>query len=406
MGATTLNVKETSGFSKGDRISISSGGVSEQKRIVDLGSIILDQPLEHDFPKGAKVSKLRGEAASAKDDEVGVEEEEAPSDVDPNNYGPKPITFYVYRASGDVHYPLENVNVGDLAGVMWYLHNEIVPAPVRKYGIDRIRRYKVRMRPVVEFWNVHHTYFGPFMAYDAAKCTTPMGKQVYDQYGYILGCQPVTPGRSAYEADEETLTPEACSAPDLGCRSPVWYSLPGACPLKKLRPTDVEYTQKIHGVTEKLGHTLIASSDDDAKSDTCIASEPGGRCDNPTGAPDCAYSVEDAGEVLLDELVGIKPNFNDWFQNITVTREYDEKTDKGIGVSFWDGRQDKDKCQARLHSAQVMFEQKFGRDNDLTEGQPVCDFDSWYDQEFTWKRNHTGAMKPTRGFSWESHATV
>jgi hypothetical protein len=32
----------------------------------------------------------------------------------------------VYRAQGETTYPPENVNVADLGGVMWYLHNEIV----------------------------------------------------------------------------------------------------------------------------------------------------------------------------------------------------------------------------------------------------------------------------------------
>lgn len=287
------------------------------------------------------------------------------------------------------------------------MHNEIVGAPSRKYGIDRIRRYKIKMRPVVEFWNVHHTYFGPFMAYDMARCQTPSCKDVYGAYGYILGCQAVTPGRSGYEAMEDTMSEKACYAPDISCKSPMWYSLPGACPLKKISAQAVSDHQKDHGIENALSKDMVAQSADEEKNDECRAAEPGGRCEGePTGAPDCVYSVEDAGEISLDELAGTLPSFKEWFINISVTREYNTHTDKGIKCSFWDGRDDKQACMDRLTAAMAMFESKHGVDSDLTEGQPVCDFDSWYDGEFTWKRNHTGAIEPSRGFSWEDGDAV
>jgi hypothetical protein len=341
--------------------------------------------------------------------EEGEEEEKEAANVDPEHYGPKPVTFYVYRASGDTDYPLENVNVGDLPGVMWYLHNEIVGAPVRKYGIDRIRRYKVKMRPVVEFWNVHHTYFGPFMAYDMARCETPSCKEVYRAYGYMIGCQPVTAGRSGYEAREETMSEKACSDPEISCKSPIWYSLPGACPLKKISRQAIYDHQKDHGIDNHVSHDMVANSTDEEKTDECRATEPGGRCEGePTGAPDCVYSVEDAGEISIDELAGTLPSFSEWFINTSVTREYSTHTDKGIGCSFWNGRDDKEKCMGRLTGAFAMFEQKHGLDPDLREGQPLCDFDGWYDRDgefsdgkFAWKQNHTGAVEPSRGFTWE-----
>ncbi|CAK0818296.1 unnamed protein product, partial [Prorocentrum cordatum] len=175
-GATQIQVESSHGFEIGDVITIShpaNGGYSEEREIVDMGSIILNKPLEHEYPAGSKA------------------EEEA-FQASPENSGPTVISFYLYRASGDTNYPLENVNVGNLAGVLWYLHNEIVVSPMRKYNIDRIKRFKIRMKPVVEFWNVHHANFGPFMAYDAARCSTPSCKDVYDLYGYIVGCQSVT----------------------------------------------------------------------------------------------------------------------------------------------------------------------------------------------------------------------
>ncbi|CAK0794477.1 unnamed protein product [Prorocentrum cordatum] len=127
--------------------------------------------------------------------------------------GPPTIKFYMYRASSSSSFPLSNVNTGDLAGVMWYLHNEIVGSPHRKYGIDRIRRYKMTFRPVVEFWNVHHSNFAPFFAFDAAQCTSDDCEKIYSKYGFLSGCQPVTPGRSAYQSEANSLIPERCNEP-------------------------------------------------------------------------------------------------------------------------------------------------------------------------------------------------
>lgn len=36
------------------------------------------------------------------------------------------LTFCMYRAQENNTYPIENVKMGTLGGMMWYLHNEIV----------------------------------------------------------------------------------------------------------------------------------------------------------------------------------------------------------------------------------------------------------------------------------------
>jgi len=138
---------------------------------------------------------------------------------------------------------------------------------------------------------------------------------------------------------------------------------------------------------------------------------PGGRCPDggqPTGAPDCTYSVEEAGEIMLDDLAGIQ-DYND-FWNVSFYRcqvlaanagnrtdlcmrntEYSGAIDKGIGNQFWDGRLDKVKCSHRLKVAEALFRKHYPHQRVLKP--PVCDFDMVYKAEFTWPVNHTGAAQ-------------
>jgi len=148
------------------------------------------------------------------------------------------------------------------------------------------------------------------------------------------------------------------------------------------------------------------------KTPECTKRMPGGLCpkgiDKPTGAPDCTYTYEDAGEILLDDLVGID-DYND-FWNVSYTRcakqkavgelpeetecrhnkEYDVKTDKGTGTDFWNGKLDKEKCTERLEKARKLFKEKFPEFPEHLE-EPPCEFDMYYDGEFKWNVNHSHA---------------
>eukprot|EP00404_Azadinium_spinosum_P032507 CAMPEP_0180566492 /NCGR_PEP_ID=MMETSP1037_2-20121125/6104_1 /TAXON_ID=632150 /ORGANISM="Azadinium spinosum, Strain 3D9" /LENGTH=157 /DNA_ID=CAMNT_0022583525 /DNA_START=428 /DNA_END=899 /DNA_ORIENTATION=- len=131
-----------------------------------------------------------------------------------------------------------------------------------------------------------------------------------------------------------------------------------------------------------------------AKSAECLGTMPGGRCEKATGAPDCTYSLEDAGMISLDDLTGIAADFWQGGQ-----KEYISELDKGVGTTFWDGRSDPARCAARMEAVRKLFKSRYP-DFPETLEEPTCDFDQYYKDEFTWEVNHTGAVQPQRGYDW------
>merc|ERR1712050_228479 len=145
-----------------------------------------------------------------------------------------------------------------------------------------------------------------------------------------------------------------------------------------------------------------------AKTADCLKRMPGGHCDKATGAPDCTYSYEEAGEIFLDELVGIK-DYNE-FWNTSYTRcankvarhelpknttcvhqkENVKALDKGIGTDFWNGVNDKAKGTERMDAVRALFKKNFPAFPDTLE-PPACEFDMYYNGEWDWPVNHTGA---------------
>lgn len=280
-----------------------------------------------------------------------------PAPDDPCRTGPCKRSFYMYRAQSDVDYAMENVNTANLAGVLWYLHNEVVKSTPRKFDVTRVLRLRVTMMTTQAWWNSHFSQFAPFMAFDGARCTVPNSDSFWDTYGFIIGCQgsqlDVANYRSYYQS-VKYCEPGKCNAP-------VWYSLPGECPAQ-----------------DYLG-----------KDEFCKARYPGGLCYsaynqtthegdphdwNVTGAWNCTYYVQWAGEVRLDELVGI--------ENYTIFRysgmkEYDEWTDRGEGVDFWDGIHNETACHDRMEKMRWLIHQSAQHLDpaefpfDLPE--PICD---------------------------------
>lgn len=251
-------------------------------------------------------------------------------------------TFYIYRAMGSAAYPPENVNAANAEGVMWYLHNEVVIFTPRKFGINRIMRFKVQYRTPEPLWR-QHIHFGTRYAFDSGKCTGP-GKceEDYARYGYFVGCNHVY----------DWPTPQFKDARYYG--EAAWYAFPGPCASKPFKEHD----------------------------DKCIQEFPGGACaGTPTGRGDCTYSYEPAGEVSVDELVGIK-DYTEFMAeggreyvpglglNSCKTRSM---CDKGIHTSFWDGKHDVAKNKQRVDHLLSVFKEKYPQWPSLPEAP--CDFD-------------------------------
>lgn len=260
-------------------------------------------------------------------------------------------TFYIYRAMGSAAYPPENVNAASAGGVMWYLHNEVVIFTPRKFGISRIMRFKVQYRTPEPLWR-QHIHFGTRYAFDSGKCTGP-GKceEDYARYGYFVGCNKVYNWPTPQFADARYY-PDAA-----------WYAFPGPCASKPFKEHD----------------------------EKCIRDFPGGACaGTPTGRGDCTYSYQPAGEVSVDELVGIK-NYTEFMA--AGGREYipglglnscktSSTCDKGNLLSFWDDKHNVAKNKQRVDHLLKIFKDKYPEWPSLPEAP--CDFD--IRKFYYWKR--------------------
>jgi len=238
---------------------------------------------------------------------------------------PVDMKFYMYRAQSDADYLPENINAADLPGVLWYLHNEIIVSTPRKYGVTRILRFEVTMQNTQDLYGHTRSQFGPFVAFDMGRCTVPNCQRLWDKYGYVVGCQTLG---SAYTS-ATTGNPGS------------WYSLPGPCP-------NMSYNMP--------------------KTEQCLTANPGGSCYEVTGERSCTFHVEHAGEIKLDEFVGIEDY--EMFRS-SGKQEYSVVQDQGIGLSFWDGKNDPANCSRRVRHAQDLFHQHYP-ERPATLAEPPC----------------------------------
>lgn len=254
-------------------------------------------------------------------------------------------TFYMYRVQSSQDYDPENQNMGSLAGMLWYLHHEIVWHPkLQRSGSffsspkTRIERFKVSTKATQPLHDLGMN-FGPVNAFDLTRCTGPYECSNFKSYGYTVGCEDWKGGAASFPHGQWTGLNKYPGA--------VWYSLPGPC--------------STMGIGKKTAQ--------------CIVDEPGGACrntDTPTGTGDCTYTYQKVGEISLNELEGLEDP--DAFKAMGGS-EYDVNADKGQGMDFWDGMKDEAKNQERINKAMQMFRDKFPDQPDLAD--PGCDFNQY-----------------------------
>eukprot|EP00929_Paragymnodinium_shiwhaense_P057149 TRINITY_DN285_c0_g1_i1.p1 TRINITY_DN285_c0_g1~~TRINITY_DN285_c0_g1_i1.p1 ORF type:complete len:466 (+),score=112.16 TRINITY_DN285_c0_g1_i1:53-1450(+) len=287
---------------------------------------------------------------------------------------PAPLyTFYMYRAQSDVSYPPLNANMASLSGVLWYLQNEVVNRcnsgghaggrgggeyGYRRFKISRILRYKVQTRATTPLFKAGMN-FGSRVAFDFGKNTGAFEpwqdmKYNYGHFGYNVGCS--TLGSTESSPYPKCPSNEGTSEHFCPVKYPdaYWYSMPGQCP-----------EQDIKHKTAK-----------------CQSRSPGGYCKGtPTGQGNCTWTYEDAGEIDIDELVGIKEKYGTHYKfckkGCMEYVKYGNKytRDQGKCVNFWDHRMDTAKNQERMDKADALFKKKYP--NMVSEKEmkpPKCDF--------------------------------
>lgn len=240
------------------------------------------------------------------------------------------MTFYMYRSTHDEEYALENANLANIAGSLWYLHNEVVISCPRKFDITRVKRYLITMKGTKAlFEGPKHYQFSQFTQFDQGKCTWNYSRceNLWDTYGFSPGCQPLDTNVAAY-----TTKP-----------SPVWYSLPGRCP-------SLEWNKK---------------------TPECDFFQPGGKCAEPDGTISCTWTSRPAGEISVSELSGITEPFADFCAS--GGKEYDVVFDKGINNDFWNGKKDPLLAAERYKRFVALFKEKYPS-WPATSPEPLCDW--------------------------------
>eukprot|EP00933_Yihiella_yeosuensis_P035943 TRINITY_DN29627_c0_g1_i1.p1 TRINITY_DN29627_c0_g1~~TRINITY_DN29627_c0_g1_i1.p1 ORF type:complete len:346 (-),score=65.12 TRINITY_DN29627_c0_g1_i1:302-1339(-) len=267
-------------------------------------------------------------SSSILDDEtldLDIEDDEEDTDAlkaNASEGGPQVYSFYVYRAKDKETYADENVNMANLPGVLWYLHNEVVGHCPRKFGVTRIIRYKITMRATPELAATGKN-FARLCHFDYAQCTGPESSlQDYSSYGYVVGCDKPSFKQASY--------PQA-----------TWYSFPGKCPEK-------DFKHKAN--CPKVGGL-------------CKPGEAWSRT--------CTWKKESAGEITLDQLTHIR-NFDARCKRGFA--EYNLNCDCGGGSNFWRGKTNYRVGLKRERWLQYLFKRHFPQYPAKLGKEPTCPY--------------------------------
>jgi hypothetical protein len=196
--------------------------------------------------------------------------------------------------------------------------------------------------------------FGVRVAFDRGACTGAFEHRhdcgpVWQHYGYIVGCNIV--GHGPYPTcppygngnDPEGYCP-------ITYPGAAWFSFPGPCP-------DLEFDRHCNQ-----------------------AATPGGYCKGePNGTRACTWTYEDAGEVNIDELVGIAPKYSSHKEfcdkGCLEYVKYGEFKDRGKCTDWWNGKSDKTQNKQRMEKTDQMFKAKYPDMPSDSELPIKCDFD-------------------------------
>jgi hypothetical protein len=231
--------------------------------------------------------------------------------------GVQTMEFYVYRVQNEAERPLTNDVASSLTGILWYLHNEIIPLDreARFSNLSRIVRFKITVKTTRAFFEATGRQFAPFAPFEDGGTADELSVNLWAKYGYVVGCRRLDSRAAAYGSAREGDVPVA-------------FSLPGPCP-------GLRFAEK---------------------SASCSVREPGGACSSATQSRDCTFSATPAGEISLDELMGIRDYRSFYYQG---KREYILETDMGVGCVFWNKKHDSRLCAERVDRVRQLFRAKY-----------------------------------------------